>query len=213
MRPTRRLEKLQFNASRRLLILKTLVDGFRLPIDSEHDRVVAFVAIEALNLWTLFSRSFYLSCILHAKRSNGVPVQIIPLGIKTQSDAIAFAIRQMRPKKKGSGPWTYWDEPVWRDPNTLLKLLQASGASNLAQVQAGFAYQTSVFKELPTIRNFFAHRNEDTNAETVSVARNVGVSTKLRPSEIMCSNSPGRPQNVICDWLDDMRHVVNLVGQ
>lgn len=211
MRPTRRLEKPQISASRRLIILKTLVDGCRLPVESEHDRATAFVTIEAVNLWTLFSRSFYLSCTLHAKRSNGVQITINSLGIKTQSDAITFAIRQLRPNLKGSGPWTYRDEPIWREPNTLLKLIQALGASNLAQVQAGFAYQTSVFKELPRIRNFFAHRNEDTNAKTVSVARTVGVSTKLRPSEIMCSYGPGRPQNVICDWLDDMRHVVNLV--
>lgn len=211
MRPTRRLEKLRSSASQRLILFKMLVDGYSLPVESEHDRVVAFVTIEALNLWSSFCRSFYLSCIFNAKRSTGIPIRISLLGVQTKSDAITFAIKQMRPKIKGNGPWSYLDEPTWRKPGTLLQLLQVVGASNFNQVLAGFAYPTPVFDELPRIRNFFAHRSEGTKFETMRVARTVGVSTKLRPSEIMCSYGPGRPQNVICDWLDDMRHVVNLV--
>lgn len=49
--------------------------------------------------------------------------------------------------------------------------------------------------------------------ECQTIARGVGVSARLRPSDILCSRAPGRPQNVLADWLDDIRNIASLMCQ
>ncbi len=215
MRAVLDLVKLQHAAVRRLLVLKLLADGFKCPIAAEHDRIVSFAVIECLHLWASFSRSFYLSCFLKARRTSGARVAISTSGIKSTSNAIDFSIRQLKPRlaSKKSAPWHPLDEPTWRKPGTLLELFNAGGASNLAQVQAAFGMPTTVFDDLPRARNFFAHRSEYTAKESRFVASNLGVNANLRPSEVLCTFRAGRPQNVLCDWIDDLRIVVELICQ
>jgi hypothetical protein len=175
--------------------------------------VVAYAAIEAHNLWASFARAFYLSCVLRATRETGIPITITAPGLLTTSDAIQYAVRLLKPRLTTGPPFTRRDEPVWHDPNTLLKLLSSLGASNLLEVQAALSYPTKVFRLLPTVRNFFAHRNEETAQKSSGVARSLGLSGKLKPGEVLCSVLPGRPQNVLADWLDDLRAVMTLLCQ
>ena len=209
MRKVRSLEDLGTSASRRLLRLRLLVESLVPPLKADHDRLVAFVVIEALNLWASFARSFYISCLLRAFRPSGTRVTIRATGIKRSGDAISFAMTQMG--RKRPPPWKRRDEPVWRDPQTLIRLFSASGASNLPQVLTAFSYPPAVFGQLPVARNFFAHRNDETAAEVANLARSLLLSTKLRPLEVVCSRLSGRPQNVLADWLDDLRNVIELL--
>jgi hypothetical protein len=59
MNPEPRLDSLCSKAERRLLRLRSLVEAFTPPLESEADRMVAFVTLETLNLWDLI-RSFLL---------------------------------------------------------------------------------------------------------------------------------------------------------
>lgn len=211
MRPVTCLKTLRVAAMRRDRRLKNLVDSFSLPVTAERDRVVAFVTIETLNLWASFARAYYLSCLLGAKRDTGQRVKVTVPSIRTTTDAIAFAMNLLKPKK--TPPWGRRDEPSWHDPRNLLKLLTECGASNLIQAQAAFSYPTSVFRDLPVVRNFFAHRNEESVRKTADVARSLGVSATLRPSEILCSRLRSRPQNVLSDWLDDLSNVIESLCQ
>jgi len=173
---------------------------------------VAFVTIEALNLWASFVRSFYISCVLRARTATGARITITRPGLHTTGDAITFCMHQMK-HRKGSGPWLRRQEPAWHDTSTVLNLLTAIGASNLTQVQNALSYPTSFPTMLPLARHFFAHRNQDTMHDVQSIARNLGVSARLRPSDVLCSRAAGRPQNVLSDWLDDIRNVVDLMCQ
>lgn len=210
MHPVHRLEKLQRCAVRRATCLKRLIDVFPLPSGAELDRVTAFVTIEALSLWSSFARAYYLSCALNAKTVTGIRVTTSS-GINTIPDAIKLSITHFRPYRKP--PWSRKDEPTWHDTNTILTLARLIGASNLAQVQAALSYPTLVFTQLPVARNFFAHRNDDTARKTSNLARDLGLGTKLRPSVMLCQRALGRPQNVLADWLDDIRNVVELICQ
>jgi hypothetical protein len=213
MGPVRQLARLQRLAAKRLVMLRTLVEQCAAPSTRKYDRIVSYVAIEALNLWTEFMRCYYLSCVLSGKRANGVRVKIATAGVRTVEDAINFAISCLRPYLKKVRPWRRRDEPSWHDPNTLLRLSDALGYSNLTEVRAAFAYPTRAFQDLPTVRNFFAHRNEETARKAVNIARSYGLSTLLRPSDILISIAPGRPQSVLSDWLDDIRYVIELLCQ
>jgi hypothetical protein len=125
-----------------------------------------------------------------------------------------LAMQHLKPKLAGKGPpWNRREEPTWHERQTLLKLSSILGASNDSQIQAALSYKTWVFADLPVFRNFFAHRNDETAKRARALASHYTVSSQLRPSEILCSVAPGRPQRVLADWLDDLRNVVDLLCQ
>lgn len=210
MQRVARLGRLEGVAIRRALRLRSLVDAYSLPVTPERERVVSYVTIEALNLWASFARAYYLSSALGARIRAGGRVTVQLQGIRTPGDAITFSVVKIQ-RRRGTGPWKRRDEPAWHDPNTLLTLFGYLGASNLNEVHRAFGYQTGVFRQLPTFRNFFAHRNEETARKTADIARGYGLSPRLRPSEVLCTRSVGRPQNILADWLDDLRNVIQLM--
>ena len=44
------------------------------------------------------------------------------------------------------------------------------------------------------------------------VARHLGINPNQRGCEIVCSAMGGRPQNILADWLDDLRNVAVLLS-
>jgi hypothetical protein len=205
------LGKLERTAIRRAFRLRRLVEAYSAPLGPEREPIVSYVTIEALNLWTSFARAYYLSCVLGARVRAGQRVTLQQQGIVTVGDAITFSVRRLMRRSRGTGPWKRRDEPTWHDPRTLLKLFRFLGASNLNDLQRAFGYQTLVFAHLPTVRNFFAHRNEETAGKTIQIARGYGLSPRLRPSELLCTRPQGKTQNILSEWLLDLRNVIELM--
>ncbi len=129
--------------------------------------------------------------------------------ITSASDALFWAAKVMYGAKRPL--LNRRQEPAWYSPNTLLTTFLALDVSNAAQAQAAFSYSTSAFDCLPTIRDFFAHRNEETMRKVRDVARHLGVDPNQRACEIVCSAMSGRPQGILVDWLDDLRNVAVLL--
>ncbi|MBE0564913.1 MAG: hypothetical protein IH621_03080 [Krumholzibacteria bacterium] len=212
MRRVAELGDLAKTVARRSCNLREHVRGLALPIGAPEDRIIAYTAIEALNLWSEFVRSYYLSCCLGCRCRSGTPVTV-GHGFTTIEAAIGFAVTTIKSSRKSSGPWTRRDEPDWKVPHTLLKMLEEIDASNLDMARTALSYQTRVFKDLPTVRNFFAHRQEDTAKKVVAVAHSNGMSSRRRPAELMCTRLPNHPQNLLAGWLDDIRIVaIELCG-
>jgi hypothetical protein len=65
------------------------------------------------------------------------------------------------------------------------------------------ALNTSLFVDLPTVRNFYAHRNSDTCRKVLSKARNMGVFGAKHADELMVAYLSGRPVSVFEEWLND----------
>jgi hypothetical protein len=208
------LGQLEGTCLRRFRVFRGEIEHCPTPLTREGDRLVAFIAIEMLNLWASFVRAYYLSCCMRGKRVGGGRV-LIPAaaGIGSCAQAIDFAMQTVKPYQQGGPPWSRREEPAWHDAQTLLKLSLAAGVSNASQVQAAFGVRTRVFLDLPVFRNFFAHRNDDTARKVSARARYYGLSPQLRPSEILCAASLGRPQRVCSDWLDDLCDVVQSLCQ
>ena len=197
--------------NRRSLLLRSLVDNLSPPVKPEDARTVVYVTIEALNLWSNFCRSFYLSCCFNAKTSGGHSVVISGPVINSHLDAIQFAVSVTGRSRRRSGPWSRRDEPAWHVPRIFLTVLTRLGMSNWTTVQAALSYPMGAFDDLRAVRNFFAHRNEETVAEVVQVARNHALSPNLRPTDLVCSSVPSRPQALMADWLDDIRSVAGAL--
>jgi hypothetical protein len=98
MRRTKRLRKLRLALKGRLYRLeKRLTSVASSASIPERDSAVAYVAIEALNAWALFSRSFYLSCAMGARTEKNIKISVTG----TTIDYIGHAIIQY---KKGRNP-------------------------------------------------------------------------------------------------------------
>ena len=201
MQKAKRLRRLKVTFRRRLERLERRLDG--IGSTNERDIVVAYVAIEALNAWALFSRSFYLSCAGGAKTEKR---KRVALTIQT-TDPLGHAITRYKPGAQPNhlGEWHRRDEPTWHDPNVLMAVCRNLGCSIQPEIDASFSMGQKVFKDLPVFRNFFAHRNEGTSR----AARNLGPSytlpTRLPPFQLLLSFSPGSTAPVIVEWLAEMK--------
>lgn len=212
MNPSHRLIKLKSAARKRIVKLRSLVSPFSIPIRAEDERVVAWAVIEALNLWASFLRAYYLSGVVGTRAVTGMAVfstlKAFPNTDSALKYACAFKTRTFNKTKISRR-----DEPAWHDTRLFLSLLGSIGVSNLAQIHAAFSCGSTFFDHLPTVRNFYAHRCDETfrKATRVGVKLGVTVVPTLRPTEIMCAQMPKRPGNVITDWLDEMANVVDLL--
>jgi hypothetical protein len=93
------------------------------------------------------------------------------------------------------------DEPTIRNPKETEKILSACQVSNLAALQNSLAFNFPIFRDLATIRNFYAHRNEDTAWKVRNKARAMGLLNISHPDELVRTIVSGRPVAVFEDWL------------
>lgn len=190
-----------------------MAGGVHPPVDAVKDRLIAFVVIEAHNLWGGFGRAFYLSCALRARTCSGTTVRVGGQMFGSANDALLYSVRLLKNRTFRGSRVNPRDEPAWHVPANIVKLFQTLNMSNLSRVQAALSYSSRYFELLPKARHFFAHRSESTRNEVAAVARALGLNPKLRPGEVMCSSLPLRPQHILSDWLDDMRAVIEMMCQ
>ena len=88
---------------------------------------------------------------------------------------------------------------------------QLINASNISDVQAAFSSGTRVFLDLPVFRNYFAHRNYQTEEAAMNAAAQYGIPVTLPPHQILFEKPIGRPQGLIHDWIDDMVFTVEYL--
>ena len=213
MNASHRLEKLNRAAKKRIKKLRSHVSHFSAPTTTEQDRMIAWVVVETLNLWAGFLRAYYLSGAIGTRTSLGGRVTYKSVTFANSSAAILHAIRVVKNPLFSKRDVSRRDEPTWHDKDNFLSLLKKVDASNLPQIYAAFSTGVNFFDFLPTVRNFYAHRCDETFRKATKVGVKLGLATtpRLRPTEIMCTRLPKRPSNVITDWLDDMANVIDLL--
>lgn len=211
MHITTDLEKLQTAALRRLDQTRARLIACPIPPDPTAERVIALCVIEAQATWSLFVRYFFLSCALGARRVGGGRVSSTLSGLRTEQDAVAFAVATTRPRavmKKRPGPL---DEPPWHKDLTLRTLALAAGLSNQPQIAAALAVQGRGIEDLPRARNFYAHRSRRTAVGLRDLARHYGLPAPARVGAFPGIGHPERPCSIAAAWVGELRAVVNLL--
>lgn len=209
MTPRRCLPRLYPPLRRRLNHFRDLCSQSNLLAlsDQEKERVLTFVAIDALNTWSNFARAFYLSCVFGATTVNGKRVtytvpspMVAPL---TPFEALVHAIVTIkRPHYTNSGTVVMRrDEPSWHMPDTLPRLSASLSLSIHSTIDGAFGF--GAFSGLRVFRNFFAHRNDDTEARVKRAAPSFRVPSSVRPFEMLQFQPPNRPP-LILDWMDEL---------
>jgi hypothetical protein len=214
MRPIRNLTVLESCAYHRLDQLHKLAASLPLLAPEDRRRAAAFGVIELANCWAGFARSYYISCILRARRGGGGRVSVGVPGVATPQDAIHEAVRIIAPRRLSkSRRYHATAEPSWYKRETLLDLGNGLRLSNDPQIQLAMNLPTDAFTDLLVFRHFFAHRGEGTVKQVKVLAPRYGQPSTAAPADVVAGFAPGRPQNVLADWIDDIRITVAYLCQ
>ena len=212
MRPRKYLIKLETTAIKKVQKLKRSLSVIHDPITIP-EIYLANITIEALNTWINFSRSFYLSCsTLCPKTSNGNRVTT-DVRVTDFNDAIGRAIRLVnsRARPDSSGIWDRRDEPTWRKPSTLIDVCSNIGCSNILNIRDGLSAQQTFFSDLPDFRNFYAHRNQQTEFAAMQKAPTYSISATLRPSDILRAFPINESSRLLEKWLDEIKFTIQYL--
>lgn len=215
MRAVSELHKLARVLTRRIGKLQSLATRVRYKNALDCNVETSYIVIETLTTWANFCRTYYLSCaLLRAWQISGNRVSHNAWPIADERSALVEAIRILKPNvfrritNSNRIRINPRDEPVWHDKRTLVRISGQMDFSNNNQILSAFSYPTSFMDELPTIRNFFAHRNSDTAKKVESLARQqYGVSRLGHPSEFVNGVLTGRRESLMIEWLIDIRAI------
>ncbi len=203
MRPAHHLPRLHRAVERRFQRLKGVVDRIRsdwVRIDGESK--AAFVTIELLSTWTNFLRAYYVSCVFKGW-ARTAPSHC------SENAALSLAINASRPPSrpatpKADGSWNVRSEPTWHDTAVFITICRTVGLANTTDIEAALSISTRAFRDLPVFRNFYAHRNRQTERSAQHLAPQYGLPTTRRPSQVLVSCAIGRPQPIVLDWMSDL---------
>lgn len=214
MRPVRNLQSLAKSTTYRLNALRV---GFDYCIGGALSNratkgLITSIAIDALNTWANFSRSYYLSCRVGAYLENHGSVSCVT-PFTSFNDCIGDAVTLYRPSARPNarGEWHRRDEPTWHDTSVLLNCCTAVAMSNSTIVAAALSIGTRVFIDLPVLRNYCAHKNWKTADAARAVAPIYGISGTLEPVLILQKVPLNSYDPLLKLWLYEIEVVVNLL--
>ena len=225
MHTERSLTALERRLEARISRLRFLARGCGVPYGSnyvtETGRMYSYIAIESMNCWTLFARNFIISSALGAATRNNGRVTSSVNRQSTVQDVVIDAAIVIRPWLGRAGRPTQInprEEPTWHDPAVLVRLCTSLHLSNLNTVSQALALNATFTRDLPTVRNYFAHKNADTAEKVRRIGRQYGISPyagnslrKKTPIAVISSPGIGRPQSILRDWLDEIETIANLL--
>lgn len=174
------------------------------------DPLVGSVVLDLANYWSEFSRSLYLVLVEQPVTCTGVVVSTSNITVRSRNDAAREIIRVKKRwviARKPSGPFNRIDEPSWIDPGTLVDGVNLLGASNALQISAALSNPKALLG-LRSLRNFYAHRNENTAQNALKVGAGYTILGARHPTSLALAFGYGRPQSLVFDWMDEISHAV-----
>jgi hypothetical protein len=212
MNPSKYLSKLKNKSFKQCFHLRTLSQKALTSKQDDADILLSYVTIQALNIWTEFSRAYILSLILSPVDCNGNVIISSNSSIRNFDDVLSTSIKvATRTRLKPGKTIRRRMEPKWFVTNTLLKTCKELDCSNYESIQIALSVGPEAFRYLPTFRNFYAHRNDDTAKKALKIASRYSIPRKNHPNEILLSIGYSRHQPIIFDWLDDITNTINLL--
>jgi hypothetical protein len=211
LRRTPRVEQLSQAAFRRANRLRLLAREVVVPLDPRSRRTLAYIVLEAGTLWLEYSKAYYFCSAMHAVDRHGTPISHQQT-FADEAAAMSFAVSIARPDVSRTKNFTHSQHPEWRDPGVIRKLLDAMQASNLAAWQLGIGVQSRVTRDLPTMRNFFAHKNRESAGRAHALRRHYGVTQSLSPWELLAVVPPQSQQPLVREWMDDLTAMIRLTA-
>ncbi|RWA99916.1 hypothetical protein [Mesorhizobium sp.] len=216
MRPVTDLTKMRVAFNGRLRRIRRVIASTLTGPADDHARALAFAVVELDNLVMSAMREFIISSLRGARTATGARVTVTGnFGSADAVGAYVLSIVQAVSFQRLGSPHSVnrRQEAKIRDPRQVEQVLVACNASNVTSVRNALSLNTSLFSDVATVRNFYAHRNGDTWEKVRRQARNRGILTIKHPDELMSYHLPGRPVSLIEDWLDDAELFFDVITE
>jgi hypothetical protein len=201
MRQVRRFRDLDAAMSHRLLRLELLARQCSAIPSRQRLREAGYLALELHNCWAGFARAHFLSTVFGVQTLSGrIASARPPATCSTPSDAIALARKFVGARR----------EPAWFDNQVYARIASHFNFSNLPSVTQAFSYQTSFFT-LSTVRNYFAHKNEETFIKLHRIGSAIAPSPRHRPDEVFVGVLRASSPPLVIEWIHDamvMKHLM-----
>ena len=166
--------------------------------------MIATCVIELDNMCISALREFTISTLRRARTVTGHRVSVAgKFGAEQQIAAYIMSVVNAVRFANKQNPTTLRrdEEQTIRNPKDTEKILISCSATNLPSLQRALSLNATFFRDLPTVRNFYAHRNSDTWRKVQNKALALGVSPVTHPDELVRASLAGRPVTVFEDWL------------
>jgi hypothetical protein len=206
MHATSDLAKLYHAVRRRLLRIEVLYHSLSNRPMEDRSMVLASSVIELDNTILCGLREFTVSSLRRARTLSYHRIST-NRAFAAAGEISAFILSVVNPVKyqnmKSPAVVGREYEPTVRDPKDTQKVLSTCAASNISSVQNALALNFGLFRDIATIRNFYAHRNEDTAKKVRTKARSMGVPAAHHPDDLVLASPPGRPGSILQDWIGE----------
>lgn len=206
MRSTSDLRKLRLAFQGRL---RRIRESYSTHIEADgriNGKVLSFSVIELDNLVVSTIRYLTISTFRKARTATGHRISV-NVQFQKEDEIAAYMLSIVQPytytKMSNPSSLNRRQEPKIRDPRDTEKIFSAAGASNLGSLQNALALNTTLFSNLATVRNFYAHRNDDTWRKVRNLSSSYGIIGLRHPDHFVTHVAAGRPVSVFTDWLDD----------
>jgi hypothetical protein len=173
--------------------------------------MLGYVVIEAGTLWLEYSKSYFFCSALRAADQHGARITHQEV-FRNREEALGFAVRVARPDVRQTSNFSFRQHPDWRSPGVIRKLLRTMRASSVGAWELGMGVQSRVTADLPTMRNFFAHKNREASDRARALRRHYGLTQNLSPWELLSAVPPQSQQPLVREWLDDLSAMIRLTA-
>ena len=199
--------KLYTSIKRRLWRFKIIFNSILFGIEYQSRINVSYLIIETDNLIKSAAREFIVSTLLGTRTRNRMRTKTA-VSLNSHGEVYAYILSVLNSKKfiNANLPKTIslYETPTIRSGHDIHKVLAASCASNIDSLNNALALNFNFFDDVPTLRNFYAHRNSDTFSKVRRKSLNWGIGRILHADDLVLSRRPGRPVSVFEDWLTEV---------
>lgn len=139
----------------------------------------------------------------HGKRLVARPAA----DVEAATDLTVYALR---PKLAGQHRvWQKFELPDWQNKSDLSKTVQAVCPAVWPAVDSALSYQTRVLFDLPTMRNYYAHKAERAARSARGLRTHYGLTRVISPAELLCTPPRGGAIEVLLnEWLSDLTAIL-----
>jgi hypothetical protein len=179
----------------------------------------SYCLIEIVDLWGAFIRALYVSSALGATHGNGATVGSSRF-FHTSVEALTFATdwkfrRSAAGRRRGAiaPPYDREREPAWHRANNIANIAGALNLTNQATILAGLTRAGRSLDDLIAVRNFFAHRNADTQFAAAASFYRYAITPKPSLEEALFVRVPGLSTTLLDLWLADVHDTIDQMAR